>query len=359
MPPLYVPILKGKAGEYGALEDLDDGLRSQIMPLIEIPAVDWDWENERPVKSVDEHVATVAEKIQRAWGVQPVFVEAGGLDEAGTLGDGQTATQFILGGCRRAAMNVVPVVSPESPRRVREDVREHHRRSQSGVALRLTARDFDDENLEDALNQLVESCSVQRGQTDVIVDLQDIGDDSSRAILLVRLVKSALPWREEWRNLIVAASSFPQDLSNVSAASVTQLPRTEWEVWMRIAQRPDYYLRRNVVFGDYAVAHPEPKELDPRVMRMSASIRYTTSDGWLILKGRNVRQWGYEQWYELCENLVERPEYCGADFSAGDQLIAACARRETGTGNATTWRRVATNHHLTLVTRQLANRADF
>jgi hypothetical protein len=27
----------------------------------------------------------------------------------------------------------------------------------------------------------------------------------------------------------------------------------------------------------------------------------------------------------------------------------------TGPGNATTWRKVGTNHHLTLVTRELAN----
>jgi hypothetical protein len=82
---------------------------------------------------------------------------------------------------------------------------------------------------------------------------------------------------------------------------------------------------------------------------------YTAQDDWLIVKGRNVRQYGFDQYFELCRALVGRPEYYGRDFSWGDNFIAQCATRELGPGNATTWRKVGTNHHLTVVVRALAN----
>jgi hypothetical protein len=91
-------------------------------------------------------------------------------------------------------------------------------------------------------------------------------------------------------------------------------------------------------------------------MIMSASIRYTTDSDWLVVKGRNVRQYGFEQYFDLCRALVERPEYYGPAFSWGDEYIGRCAAREVGPGNATTWRKVGTNHHITVVTRAIANR---
>jgi hypothetical protein len=113
-----------------------------------------------------------------------------------------------------------------------------------------------------------------------------------------------------------------------------------------------------MIFGDYAIAHPVPTELDPRTMRMSASIRFTTDEDWLIVKGKNVRQYGFDQYFELCRTLVGLPEYLGENFSWGDRFIARCARGSAGPGNATTCRKVGTNHHLTLVARQLATPGD-
>jgi Beta protein len=40
-------------------------------------------------------------------------------------------------------------------------------------------------------------------------------------------------------------------------------------------------------FGDYAVAHPDPSrgDVDPKVMSISAGLRYTIDDEWLVAKG--------------------------------------------------------------------------
>jgi len=48
MPPLYVPILKGKEGEFAAREELSTAVRDVILPLVEVPRVPYDYANERP-----------------------------------------------------------------------------------------------------------------------------------------------------------------------------------------------------------------------------------------------------------------------------------------------------------------------
>lgn len=131
------------------------------------------------------------------------------------------------------------------------------------------------------------------------------------------------------------------------------IPRQEWTLWLDVVQSADV-LARIPAFGDYAISHTEPPEVDPRIMRPSASIRYTCESAWLVLKGRNVRDHGYEQFHDMCRDLVQRTEYSGRQFSWGDEYIDECAARRVSKGSLTTWRNVGTSHHLAFVVRQLA-----
>jgi hypothetical protein len=90
-------------------------------------------------------------------------------------------------------------------------------------------------------------------------------------------------------------------------------------------------------------------------MRPSASVRYTANGSWLVLKGRNLRDYGYEQFHDVCRELVGMAEYSGRDFSWGDGYIDDCANEIVGTGNLTTWRKVGTSHHIAFVEGQLAS----
>ena len=63
----YVPILKGREVEYGALQILQD--RTGLMPPSKVPPIPWDYEEERPAKTIDKHLEKVAQKIQRRRGV--------------------------------------------------------------------------------------------------------------------------------------------------------------------------------------------------------------------------------------------------------------------------------------------------
>ena len=41
---MYIPILKWRQGEYLALDRLEDRVKDKVLPLIEIPPIEWDFE---------------------------------------------------------------------------------------------------------------------------------------------------------------------------------------------------------------------------------------------------------------------------------------------------------------------------
>lgn len=357
--PIYVPILKGREGEYAALQELDPTIRAQVLPLIETPSVPYDFQKARQAKSLDEHVAGIPDRLRKCWpGSGPLLLDMPWFEEGERLSDGSVALDSVLSRCLDAGVGVIPVVARSSSADYRKAVRAHAARTNNGVCLRLEELDFaDDVDVSTEISRVLDELGgVTPDRVDLLVDLDDLGQNPGRAGLVARYVLSQIPARE-WRRVIFGAASFPEDLSDVDARTVAALPRLEWNLWTSLGK----WIRLNrpgLIFADYAIAHPKLRELDPRTMRMSASIRYTTADAWLVLKGRNVRQYGFEQYFDLCQALVQQSEYRGADFSWGDRFIAQCAARTAGPGNATTWRKVGTNHHITLVARTLASQLD-
>jgi hypothetical protein len=95
-------------------------------------------------------------------------------------------------------------------------------------------------------------------------------------------------------------------------------------------------------------------------MVMSANLRHTHWQEWHVLKGKNVRDYGYDQYKDLCRLLVALPIYMQPTFSQGDANYDQVANNpKVGPGNATQWRRDATNHHIHVVLHQLAGLKEF
>lgn len=95
-------------------------------------------------------------------------------------------------------------------------------------------------------------------------------------------------------------------------------------------------------------------------MNPSASVKYTIDDGWLIIRGQGTRTpgtGGFSQFLAHAALLVSRPEYCGANFSWGDEMISDIAAGTQGSGNLETWVRIGVNHHIEFVVDRLASYA--
>jgi hypothetical protein len=103
------------------------------------------------------------------------------------------------------------------------------------------------------------------------------------------------------------------------------------------------------------VLNPEFTEpIDPRKIKPSAKIRYTRESDWIILKGTAYRK-NPKQFHQLAAGIASETGYLEMGFSWGDDYIAGCAKMQVGPGNLETWVRVDTNHHIELVSEQIAN----
>lgn len=351
----YVPILKGRQGEYTALGALRDHVRAQITPLVEVAPVPWDFESDTAAKSVDAHLEPVAAALAQCWGTgRPVFVDLTWIAEDSTEA-GLHPVESVLNEARQLDLKAIPVAGVARSDPYLAAVATALARDDRGVCLRLERDDLRNLNrLGRTLNTTCAALGADREQVDLILDFKDYDGGQAPAIEMAASVAlTSLPNPDDWRSLALAGGGFPLNLTGIGAE--TRIARADWDVWRTLTVDRADEMPRRPAFADYAVQHPEPQEIDPRLMRMSASLRYATPTEWLILKGRNVRDYGFEQFHDLCADLVPRPEFRGPDFSEGDRLIASSANRNGGPGNATTWRKIATNHHLETVADQIAN----
>jgi hypothetical protein len=357
----YIPILKAKEGEIAALESLRPDIRPLLMPLLEIPAIPYDYKSNRPSKTLHDHVISLPDRIVKCGFSGRMYFHLAWFDENGNTHELATEADALLQKCTAIGLSVIPVLSRKSSDQYVRAAASYSTRKNVGMCIRLRLSDFDEEvDLDSDIELLLKQLGVDDAtEIDLIVDLGDLGSESSRALHVARSIFAILPRKlqNDWRRLVLVASSFPIDLSDVDRDETVLIPRHEWNLWKALQRKPNGLPRKDLIFGDYAISNPISKELDPTKMRMSANIRYTVDDSWLVMKGRSVREHGFSQYFELSEALVKRKEYQGRNFSWGDAFIDDCAEAMKGPGNATTWRKVGVNHHLTFVTKQLSSLA--
>jgi hypothetical protein len=352
----YVPILKGKDGEYGALSSMGPDEKEEITPLIEIPPIPWDHTNDVPEKTIDQHLMKVDRKLEKSCGTdQPFLLDLMWIGERERMADGSHPLAYLFDRVRLTGLNAIPVTGLVRADDYQGACRDIAKEDKRGVCLRILKDDFDEaETLEATIAKLLGLLRVSPAETDLILDLGSLHKESENEhpTDAVSLIES-LPLIKKWRSFTLAATGFPVDLMGLPPSEISTLRRLEWTLWSGLGR--DRRIVRTPAFGDYAIAHPQPPEVDPRLMRPSASIRYTTQDFWLILKGKNLRDHGYKQFHDVSKSLLRIPAYSGAEFSWGDRYIKDCANRTVSSGNLTTWRRVGTSHHIAFVTKQIAN----
>lgn len=149
-------------------------------------------------------------------------------------------------------------------------------------------------------------------------------------------------------------TSFPASMAEIQT-SPALIRRFEWVFYKMLAMNLAKVGVRVPTFGDYAISHSDVLLLDMRIVKPSATIRYTTDDAWLIVKGPNVRDYGFGQYRGHCRTVIASPHYRGPNFSEGDKYISDCANGTETTGNLPVWRRVGTNHHFEKVAKDIAS----
>lgn len=347
---LYVPILKWRQGERLAVSQLSPHINDLIIPLAEIPPPRYDHVREQATKTLQDHLDPIPEQLKKSRGDLPIFVDFYLIDINRTP---TPDIQIFLDKCLQIGVRFIPIIQLND--KLSAFLAQAPQYRPNGICLRITEQDAIDPNLTTNILGILKMKGLSPGDVDLLIDLREVNDEhEQRAKGLAKTALRAVPRLAHWRSLILASGAFPLNLAGLPRGA-NLIHRTDWAIWQSICSELYDELPQIPTYGDYAIAHPEHTEIDPRTMRMSANIRYTTDNTWLVLKGRSTRDYGFDQFHDLCADLIGRPEYCGPNYSHGDEFIEKCALRKNGPGNATTWRQVGTNHHITFVVGQISN----
>lgn len=348
----YVPCLRWKQGEYQAVQLLSASAREIITPLIEVAEPGFDFETRTTKKTLDDHLAPFARRVEAKWDRRPCFVDLTQLDPEDRMADGRHPVRFVFDDLKARGCPAVPVTGLSRDDAYQQAVMQVE--DNRGLCLRLHISEAARSNLKASMDALLRT--VPPDKCDLILDLgapNNFEPISGFARVVLALIRS-LPHLKMWRTLTLLGTSFPSSMAVIRSSPAT-VPRNEWLLYQAVAMGLAKAKLRIPSFGDYCINHPSVLQLDLRLLKPSATIRYTTERTWFIIKGPNVRENQFEQYRTHCHTLVNSGHYSGPDFSAGDKYISECARGTGSTGNLTTWRRVGTNHHLEFVAHGIAS----
>ncbi|SHK62044.1 beta family protein [Paramaledivibacter caminithermalis] len=352
----YLPILKWKMGEQKAVEELPDILKDRIIPLFEIPPIEWDYENECYKKTIDQHLEKVPKTIKASWGLnRPFFVDMPYLtDETDELTNGLHALEHLHNELIKEGLSAIPTVYCTDDDYILDIVKDVVSKNVSGVCIRIKEKDLLE--LEELIENLLNKLNINEKDVDLIIDLAYIppieyDQNLNNSISIIR----AIPDKTNWRSISLCGTSIPESMSDVEKDSLTNIPRLEYKIWKYIfdkAKDSKYIFAPN--FGDYCVQNPSLVDMDPRIMKPTPNIRYTIDNDYMIVKGHYIKKKKYTQCNILCKKIINHPKYMGKNFSWGDKYIYECGNNCASTGNGTTWRKVGTNHHISFVIDQLS-----
>ena len=324
------------------------------MPLIEVPPLEWDFEESKYVNKIDKHLERFISRFIKKWGKGKAFVDLHLIDPALRMADGAHPMMYVLEEAHKHKLELIPVTSLNRDSDYQRAIKISITQPSRGVCLRLCINDLLKLAKMNHLNAFIHDYSLGIDDLDIVLDLEapDFNPVGQFARLLHNQIQN-LSEIKHVRSFTIAGSAFPKSIGQLSIGAQI-IERSEWYLYREYCDRLTS-VERKPQFGDYAISHPALLQLDMRLIKPAASLRYTTGDGWYIHKGPNVRDNGFSQYRNICLELMKSRHFLGGAYSPGDKYIKECGNGTASTGNLTVWRWVGTNHHITKVVDDSAN----
>lgn len=350
----YVPCLRWKQGEYTAISKLSDSARERIVPLIAAPEIGYDFETESNSDSIDDHLAPFAQRILTYWGKKPCFVDLVHIEPGERMQNVAHPMDYVFDGLRVRGCLAVPVTGPDRDVAYHDAALNAAKQDRLGLGIRVQLEQAADPAITQKIRYLIDGHLLLK-DCDLILDLgfpnfSPLGDLAD----LVAGVLGELMGIGQWRTVVLLGTAFPASMGSVHKGAEL-IDRNEWVLYTRVIQILRRSHHRIPTFGDYTINHPEVSNMDMRLVKPAATIRYAIDDHWLLIKGSNVRDNGYAQYTGHCKTVISSGHFSENLFSCGDKYISDCADGCAKTGNLTTWRWVGTNRHIEKIVSDLAN----
>lgn len=350
----YIPCLRWKMGEYQAISHLNNTIKNNLIPLIEVPEIGWDFEKNIEAKTLDAQIEPFPKRVLNKWGQAPCFIDMHYIDFSKLMTDGTHAAKFIFDGLREKNCFAIPTIYLDSDNTYQKEIKLILEKDKMGVCLRMFIEQASKQTLKKDIDTLLKNLEIQLDEIHLILD---IGAPNFIPLVgfakLIRKIVNDIPRLNDWKTFSIIGTSFPKSMGGIERG-ITILPRHEWILYKEIIKDFSRQELRLPTFGDYVINHPSISEIDMRLIKPAAVIRYTIDDMWCIIKGKNIRE-NHEEYRDLSKMLISTQYYFGPQFSYGDEFIEKCALNAEKLGNLTTWRTVGTNHHIEKIVLDVAN----
>ena len=325
----YVPLLKTKAGEIAALDNLDPGAKSRILPLFHACA---------DVKP------SFAPQLISAWIGGLVAID--GVFNFGQTGNG-TAFVSLVQALRNGGVFTMPCWSPNDPLPYQHAARMMV--DGNGAVIKVSLANLP------TLSAWVAQQGLHAIHTDIVIDMKHVGasDMGTFSGYVSTMLNSAAPTLIGFRSVTLAGAAAPKDNTSLSLG-VNRVPRTDWILWTSVRVTVPFRLD----YGDYLTGHPDLTE-PPGVAIASATVsaRYTQDNSWLIIKGRSASgQNGLpmrQQYQSHAGVIVADAGFSGVPNVWADSQIGLAALGAPGMASRAKWSGYAANRHLSLVADRL------
>jgi len=345
----YLPILKFKQAEIGALRDLKSEERQKMTPLIQlVPKFTRIKESKPPAYELvpkEQVLKKALLTIQKYLSEIKVYVDSSILYESGRNG----VLEAISNCSNLFGNNIVPVLSYLDVKTDSYDENVLKFIAQQGICLRIQEQEIGDgfwQTFDGSLNKL----GITREKVDLLLDYQvtDLTREDSVVALINDVSKT-----NGWRSFYFASGAFPDNLTKLTIGT-NKLARNDWKLWKSIIGKTGGV--RQPGFSDYTIQSPvySPPVNNPNT---SFSVRYATDEEWIVMRGqaRNAKNSSGIKQYYAHALMLQSQGLCNEKCCKGDEYISKVSKNPEGEGNASKWLRVGINHHLAITLKQVDN----
>lgn len=341
MPTKYVPILKWKSGEQNCLKNLSPAISDAIIPFIEVSTPS----DSNTDEAAEKKYSKLIHSFNTIWNDKPLYLYLtedwyNELDDVNQIPEiYRTFFENIDHPQAIPAFDLTDEINISNAFKLSNE---------NGICIRITVDNF--EFLNNILEKYIENSWITPGKTDLLIDLKYVDSEIYPKKAALTTVLTDINNLSTYRNVIIASCSFPKDVSNLQSNIVNEFPRHEATIH-NISQKLQQTLSFNYVYADYGPANLYDTPFIPGMIP-NFKIKYSTPDKYLVVKGFSIKKGGLDliNVVACCKLLMTHPQYSGATFSYGDQIISNTANgTNTKSGNLTSWVGYSFNHHITLI----------
>jgi hypothetical protein len=242
---------------------------------------------------------------------------------------------------------LIPVVSVDASN---DELRRVHlliEHKERDIAIRIRRPGRSTHDLVERIRSAMRLTGAKAEQVHAVIDVEFVEAVRAQNVAAIAETVAAMSDLLGPGSTTLLAGSIPS--TRTTYATILR-DRPEVTLWNEVSRSSAC----EVSYGDYGVAHPKPPDSGDNARSPFPYLCYTVPRKTVILRRKKEKgDVPAELFADLVEELIERDDFAGPDYSWGDRELTRCRHKGGQTaGSVSRWVAMATSHHLEHVARR-------